>query len=366
MKDKPKILVVDDEPVNVKLLEAYLLLGNYEVKTVLSGEEALQVVANNDIDLILLDVMMPGIDGFEVTRRLRVDEKTQLIPVVLVTSLRETEDRIKGIKAGCDDFLSKPFDRLELMARVQSLLKVKAYNDHMRDYKKELEAEVARRTVELRQALKRIDDASLETIHRLSMASEYRDEETGGHIQRMSQYSAVIARGMGLDEAVVKSILYAAPMHDVGKIGIPDRILLKSGKLELQEREVMKQHTIIGSKILKGSETEFIKLAETIALTHHEKWDGSGYPKGLKGLEIPLAGRITAIADVFDALISERPYKKGFSIEESFNIIRGGRGIDFDPEVTDAFFAVKDEILAIKDRYKNRQESKLFIIGKEG
>ena len=196
-----------------------------------------------------------------------------------------------------------------------------------------------------------IKAASLETIYRLSMAAEYKDKETGAHIKRMSRYSAAVTRRMGLDESTIETILYAAPMHDLGKIGIPDLILMKPAKLDPAEWEIMKQHTVIGAKILKGSDAEFIRLGETIALSHHEKWDGSGYPNSLKGIEIPIAGRITAIADVFDALTSKRPYKEPFSVEKSLAIIRKGRGSHFDPDVVDAFFAIQDEILTIKKQY---------------
>ena len=351
MKDKPVILVVDDQPQNIELLEAYLVPQGYEIVKAANGEEALEKLSGNQIDLILLDVMMPGMDGFEVTRRVRQDDKHRLLPIILVTALRETEDRVKGIEAGCDDFISKPVDKMELLARVRSLLKVKAYNDLMSNYRKELESEVAKRTEELKQAFERIKAASLDTIYRLSMASEYKDEDTGAHIKRMSRYSAAVARRMGLDENMVETILYAAPMHDLGKIGIPDQILMKPGKLDPAEWEIMKQHTVIGAKILKGSDAEFIRMGETIAQSHHEKWDGSGYPNSLKGMEIPIAGRITAIADVFDALISKRPYKKPFSVEKSLAIIREGRGSHFDPDVVDAFFAIQDEILTIKKQY---------------
>ena len=183
------------------------------------------------------------------------------------------------------------------------------------------------------------------------MAAEYKDKETGAHIKRMSRYSAAVTCRLGLTENTIETILYAAPMHDLGKIGIPDLILMKSAKLDPVEWEIMKQHTVIGAKILKGSDAEFIRLGETIALSRHEKWDGSGYPNGLKGIEIPIAGRITAIADVFDALTSKRPYKKPFSVEKSLTIIREGRGSHFDPDVVDAFFAIQDEILAVKKQY---------------
>jgi putative two-component system response regulator len=351
MKDKPVILIVDDQPPNIELIEAYLAPMGYKIFTAVSGEEALGKLSGNQIDLVLLDVMMPGMDGFEVIRRVRQDEKHRLLPIVLVTALREKEDRVKGIEAGCDDFISKPVDKMELLARVRSLLKVKAYNDLMSNYAKELESEVTSRTEELKHALEKIKAASLETIYRLSVASEYKDKDTGAHIKRMSRYSAAVARRMGLTETAVETILYAAPMHDVGKLGIPDMILVKPGMLDPMEWEIMKQHTIIGAKILKGSDAEFIRLGETIALSHHEKWDGSGYPNSLAGIEIPIAGRITAIADVFDALATKRPYKEPFSVEKSLAIIKAGRGSHFDPDVVDAFFAIQDEILTIKEQY---------------
>jgi len=217
----------------------------------------------------------------------------------------------------------------------------------MRNYRKELETEVAARTGELKQAVERIKAASLETIYRLSKAAEYKDKDTGAHIQRMSLYSAALARRMGLDESMIETILYAAPMHDLGKIGIPDEILLKPTRLDPAEWEIMKQHAVIGAEILKGSDAKFIRMGETIALSHHEKWDGSGYPRGLKGLEIPIAARIVAIADVFDALTSKRRYKESFGVEHSLAVIRKGRGIHFDPDVADAFFAAQDEIRTV-------------------
>jgi putative two-component system response regulator len=220
----------------------------------------------------------------------------------------------------------------------------------MQNYQKELEAEVSKRTIQLRQALKKLKEVSLESIFHLCRAAEYKDENTGDHIKRMSHYASAVARKMGLNKQTVEDLLYTAPMHDAGKIGIPDHILLKPSKLNNKEWETMKQHTIVGAQILAGSGAKFIKLAEIIALTHHERWDGSGYPKGLKGSKIPLIGRIAAIADVFDALTSKRPYRmKPFSLEEAFNYIKEGRGRHFDPKVVDAFFATKDEIVLIKE-----------------
>ncbi len=353
MQNKPRILVVDDEDRNLRLMEAMLIPLGYEVVLARDGLEALDKVRETPPDVILLDVMMPKMDGFEVARRLKENEGTKNIPVVMVTALKKVQDRIKALEVGADDFLSKPIDESELVATVNSQLKVKAYNDHMRNYQKELEAEVAKRTEQLSQAFAKIKLASLETIYRLSRAAERKDEGTGAHIQRMSRFSAAIARQIGLDDSAVEAILYAAPMHDLGKIGIPDQILLKPGRLDADEWEIMKQHSILGVQILEGSDAESIKLAEAIALTHHEKWDGSGYPRGLKGSEIHLAGRITAIADVFDALTSKRPYKAAFPIEKAFIIIKEGRGSHFDPQVVDAFFTVEDEILSIKGKYKD-------------
>ncbi len=361
MKEKPVLLVVDDLPQNIELLEAHLAADGYCIVTAANGEEALEKLIGNQIDLILLDVMMPGMDGFEVIRRIRRDDALRLLPIILITSLRETEYRVMGIEAGCDDFISKPVDKIELLARVRSLLKIKAYNDLMSNYRKELESEVCRRTEELKHALGKIKDASLETIYRLSIASEYRDSDTGAHVMRVSHYAAAIARQIGLDESTVESILYAAPMHDLGKIGIPDNILIKPFKLNPVEWEIMKHHTDIGARILNGSDAAFISIAETIAQSHHEKFDGSGYPLGLKGQEIPLIARITAIADVFDSLTSRRSYKEPYSVENSLEIIRDGSGNHFDPEVVKAFFAIKDEILTIKKKYGGNNEQTFDI-----
>ena len=350
MDTKAKILVVDDEDRNLRLMTLLLTSFGYDVLTASNGEEALEKVHDIPPDVILLDVMMPQIDGLEVARQLKREEETKIIPIVMVTALNEVEDRVKALEAGADDFLNKPVDKTELRARVQSLLKVKACNDHMRNYQKELETEVAKRTIQLRQTLKKLKEVSLESICHLCRAAEYKDENTGDHIKRMSHYTSAVARKMGLNKQTVEDLLYTAPMHDAGKIGIPDHILLKPGKLNDKEWEIMKQHTIIGAQILAGSGAKFIKLARIIAISHHEKWDGTGYPEGLKGPRIPLVGRIAAIADVFDALTSSRPYRmKPFSLEEAFHYIKKERGRHFAPEVVDAFFAAKDEILLIKE-----------------
>lgn len=360
MGKKPQILVVDDEDRNLRLMEAVLLPLGYDVIFARSGQEALARVREAPVDVILLDVMMPGLDGYETARVLKSDDDAKIIPVVMVTALQEVEDRIRALEAGADDFLTKPVDKTEIRARVASLVKVKAYNDYMRNYSRKLEEEVARRTRDLREALEKIKAMSLEALYRLTRAAEYKDEDTGAHIQRMSHYSAAIARTMGLNDQTVEFILYAAPMHDIGKIGIPDRILLKPGKLTEEEWGIMKQHTIIGGRILEGSKAGYIRLGEIVALTHHEKWDGSGYPLGLKGTKIPLVGRIVAIADVFDALMSKRPYKEAFSLEKSHGILREGRGGHFDPAVVDAFFASEREIERIRKEFQDNGESHLY------
>jgi len=346
LEEKAKILVVDDEDGNLRLVEAALRLLGYQVTLALDGEEALAKVKETPPDVILLDTLMSKMDGFEVARRLKNNETTKTISVIMMTALNEVEDRAKALEAGVDDLLTKPIDEAELRARVNSLLKVKAYNDHMSNYQKELEAEITQRTEGLAKAFEKVKIASLDTVYRLSRAAEYKDEDTGAHVERMSHYSSAIARSMGHDDDFVERILWASPMHDIGKIGIPDRVLQKPGKLDPDEWVIMKQHTTIGAEILKDASADFIKLAADIALTHHEKWDGNGYPQGLKGSNIPLAGRIVALADVFDALTSERPYKAPFPLEKALAIIKDGQGSHFDPQVVDAFLTIEDEIRA--------------------
>lgn len=354
MGEKPVILIVDDEELNLRLIDAALSPQGYDVVMARDGLEALEKAAEVSPDIILLDIMMPKMNGYEVARRLKEGDTTNTIPVVMVTSLQDVNDRIKALEAGVDDFLTKPVEITELRARVKSSLKIKAYNDHMHNYQKELEMGIAQRTRELQLALEKITITSLDTIYRLSRAAEYKDEDTGTHTKRMSEYAVAIARNMKLSETPIGTLLYAAPMHDLGKIGIPDHILLKPGKLDSGEWEIMKQHTTIGAQILGGSDSEVVRLAEVIALTHHEKWDGSGYPNGLKKGEIPVAGRIVAIADVYDALTSKRPYRQSLTTEEACTIIKEGRGTHFDPDVVASFFTVLDEISALRQSYENK------------
>lgn len=359
MNQPNRILIVDDEKLNRELLEDLVVSFGHEPEMARDGVEALAMM-KLDIDLVLLDVMMPGMDGFEVARRIREDPDSSDLPIIMVTALTSKEDRLRAVQAGVNDFITKPIDKTELKVRTESLLKMKEAQDAVKRHKAELEKKVEQRTADLRLALqdmaeaqRRTHKAHLDTIVRLAIASEYKDEDTAAHIHRMSHYCAIIARGLHLPPGEVELILHASPMHDVGKIGIPDHILLKPGKLTPEEWTIMKEHSVMGGRILGEAEDDLIKAGEIIALRHHEKWDGSGYPKGLKGEDIPLIGRITAIADVFDALTSKRPYKSPMSNEKAFAIIKDSIGTHFDPKVGEAFFEGIDEILSTQKQYKD-------------
>lgn len=358
--EPPDILVVDDEQWNRELIKAMLLPEEYRVHFAEDGEQAIKKAAEIELDAILLDLIMPKMDGFETARRLKKDECYGHIPIIVITGAIEEENRIRMLEIGVDDFLAKPINRSELLARLRTCLRIKAYQDRLLRHQEKLEDTVAERTRELKESFDNVKKASLETIHRLTLAAEYRDEDTGDHIQRMSRMAAAIAAQMKMPEEEIETLLYATPMHDIGKIAIPDRILTKPGKLDADEWRIMKQHTTFGGRILEGSSIGFIRLGEVVALTHHERWDGTGYPKGLAGTEIPLEGRIVAIADVFDALTTKRPYKEAFSVERSFSIIEDGKGAHFDPDVVDAFFSIKDEIVDIQQKYNMEGFSSLY------
>ncbi|CCH48894.1 HD domain-containing phosphohydrolase [Pseudodesulfovibrio piezophilus] len=355
MSDGPLILVVDDEDRNRRLLEALLIPEGYSVKLAKDGYEGVEFSVKYSPAVILMDVMMPGISGFVATKQIKENPQTGIIPVVMVTSLDDVSDRVQALESGADDFLTKPVDRTELLARVRTLVKLKDYSEQLIHYHQELEREVERKTAQLSKALEKLRSSSLQTIFRLSRTAEFKDEDTGAHIQRMSHYSAAIALEMGLSDTVAEHILYAAPLHDIGKIGIPDRILLKPGKLDPDEWEIMKRHTTIGARILEGDPSGILRLGEVIALNHHERWDGKGYPRGLAGRKIPLAARIVSIADVFDALLSPRPYKEAFSVDKTLEIMAGMRGTNFDPDVSDAFMRILDKIMHIKDTFLDEE-----------
>jgi cyclic di-GMP phosphodiesterase len=358
MEQPNHILVVDDDSMTRLLMNTILSRMSYQVSEAFDGIDAWEKVFDLSPDLIILDVSMPRMDGLELTQKLKNEPRTKNIPIMIVSSHDELTDRVKAVEAGADDFLPKPVEHIILKAKVNSLLKIKSYNDYMLSYQNKLEQEVAKKTAKLKNAFDKLEAASeklklysLDTILRLSQAAEYKDQETGQHIQRIGYYIQRIGQAISLNNHEIDEFLYASPMHDVGKIGIPDNILLKPGKLDTGEWDIMKQHTTIGGKILSGSDSSILKTAEIIAVTHHEKWDGTGYPNNLKGLEIPLSGRITAIADVFDALTSKRPYKDAFPMEKAFGIMEEGRAKHFDPDLIDAFFAVKEDIISIRNQY---------------
>ena len=332
-----KVLIVDDTPPNIDVLRKTLEPEQYEIAIALSGEAALILAPKFLPDLILLDIRMPGIDGYETCRQLKANESTQKTPVIFISANSETRDIVEGFHVGGVDYVTKPFRAEEVLARVRSHLELSGL-------KSRLEEKVLERT-------RQLNASRLEIIQRLVKTAEFKDNETGLHVKRMSLYSVLLGKAYGMNEEECELLLNASPMHDLGKVRIPDRILLKPGKLDHDEMEIMKTHTTIGGEILSGGTSELVKMAETIALTHQEKWDGSGYPKGLKGEEIPLEGRITALADVFDALTSERPYKKAWSVEKAVNLIEEESGTHFDPKLVVIFKKVLPEILEIKERF---------------
>ena len=338
---RAKILIVDDEVRERKLLE-FLCRGlGHDVIFAKNGSDGVDMAARELPDLILMDVMMPTMDGFKATERIKGSDVTGHTPVIILTSLDEPESRIKGISKGANDYLTKPFDRNELALRIRNNLMIKNYLDLLKDQNKELERKVAEKTEEIRRAFNQIRDGYIETVRKLNAAAEYKDEETGSHIKRMSTYSKELALALGMDNEFAETIYYASPMHDIGKVGIPDSIMLKEGELSPKEWEVMKSHTIIGAEILGESDSPFLRMAEDIAISHHERWNGTGYPMGLKGEEIPLPGRIVNIVDQYDALRSKRPYKDCLEHEVVVEMITKGcersQPADFDPQILDAF-----------------------------
>lgn len=338
---RAKILIVDDEVRERKLLE-FLCRGlGHDVIFAKNGSDGVDIAAREQPDLILMDVMMPTMDGFKATERIKASDVTGQTPVIILTSLDEPESRLKGISKGANDYLTKPFDRNELALRIRNNLMIKNYLDLLKDQNKELEKKVAEKTEEIRRAFDQIRGGYIETVRKLNAAAEYKDEETGSHIKRMSTYSKELSLALGMDNEFAETIYYASPMHDIGKVGIPDSIMLKESELSAQEWEIMKSHTTIGAEILGESDSPFLRMAEDIAISHHERWTGTGYPMGLKGEEIPLPGRIVNIVDQYDALRSKRPYKGCLEHEVVVEMIIKGcersQPADFDPQILDAF-----------------------------
>ncbi|HNW81971.1 MAG TPA: response regulator [bacterium] len=351
-KFEAKILYVDDTIENIDIVVD--TLGEiYDIIVAKDGKNAIRIAQSEMPDLILLDIVMPGINGYEVCKTLKNTHKTKDIPIIFLTSLSNSVSKKTGFELGAVDYIIKPFEVEELAARVRNHVLVKKASENLFKQNELLELKVAERTFELKEAMKKMEFASLEAILRLSRAAEYRDDDTGNHVFRVGLYSSEIGKFINIGDNNVKKLMLSAPMHDVGKIGIPDSILQKPGKLTDEEWVLMRKHTIMGARILEGSSSDIISLAEMLAQDHHEKWNGKGYPQGKKGEEIPLYCRIVALADVFDALTTERPYKNAFTIEKSFSIIQEEKGAHFDPEIVEAFFAIQDKILEIREKYSD-------------
>lgn len=334
--DKATILVVDDTPDNIDILVG-ILASDYQVKVAINGQKALALAAKTAPDLILLDVMMPDMNGYEVCQRLKQDPLTSHIPVIFVTALAETADETQGFDIGGVDYITKPVSAAVVKARVKTHIA-------LQNQKRLLKEEVRKQTKDL-------EETRFEIIRRLGRAAEYKDNETGLHVVRVSHYAKILAKQMGLPEPYCETIYYAAAMHDVGKIGTPDAVLRKPGKLDEQEWETMQQHAAIGAEIIGRHNDPLLQMSYNIALTHHEKWNGSGYPNGMQGEEIPLEGRIVAIADVFDALTSKRPYKKAWSIDDAIGLIISEAGRHFDPQLVEHFKQTINQIIEIHDTY---------------
>ncbi len=335
--DKKTILIVDDTPENIDVLRG-LLEADYKVKVALEGNRALKIAnSSNPPDLILLDIMMPGLSGYDVCEQLKDNPLTRRIPVIFVTAMGEVDDESKGFALGAVDYMTKPVSPPIVHARVRTHLA-------LYDQALQLEDTVQQRTKEL-------NDTRMEIIRRLGRAAEYKDNETGMHVIRMSLYSKILARAAGLDEEQAELLLNAAPMHDVGKIGIADHILSKPGSLNDEEWAVMRKHPEFGAEIIGDNASSILRMARIVALAHHEKWDGSGYPLGLAGEDIPLAARIVAIADVFDALTTVRPYKQAWSVDEAVADLQKEAGSHFDPQLVSKFVTVLPEILKVKASY---------------
>jgi putative two-component system response regulator len=340
---RPTILVVDDTPQNLNVASR-MLREHYRCLVSLDGVKSIDLARAAPPDLILLDVMMPVMNGLEVCRRLKQQPETRAIPVIFLTALNEIEDEAACFDAGGVDFISKPMNPVTLLARVKTHLALHAQERHLADL-------VHQRTQALEEKTHELEQTRLEIIRRLGRAAEYTDDDTGLHVIRMSHYTRLLALSAGFSADRAEVLFHAAPMHDIGKIGIPDQILQKPGPLDEEQWAVMRQHPAIGAGIIGRHKNELLETARVVALGHHERWDGSGYPRAKKGADIPIEARIIAVADVFDALCSARPYKEPWPLERAVAYVKDNSGRLFDPELVPRFLELMPDVLAIQKQY---------------
>lgn len=345
------VLLCDDELMNRKVASKILIKEGFRVLEAQNGKEAIDILQNSTVDLILMDLMMPIMDGFEATKLIKSNKELAAIPLIIISALSDKEAVIKGLEMGADEYLTKPFDLMDFRLRIKNAIKIGIYQNMIKEHKELLELEVQEKTKELQEALIEVQNSEKDIISILSKTAEYRDNETSAHTIRVGEMAAVLASKFGWDDDTVELMRLAAPMHDIGKVGIEDRILLKPGKLNEEEFSIMKKHAQIGYSILSQKTTPLLKLAAQIAYTHHEKYDGNGYPQALQADEIPHSGAIVAVVDVFDALLSNRPYKKSFTLEAALEIIKAGSGDHFHPKIVELFLENLDEILEIQKRF---------------
>lgn len=335
---QPIVLIVDDSPESIDVLRG-VLASEFRVCVAINGAKALDIAPSLHPDVILLDVMMPGMDGYETCRRLKAIDSLALVPIIFVTTMGETDSQLRGLELGAVDYITKPYAASLVRSRVRTQVSLYRYCTRLQHM-------VDERTQELL-------NTRLEIIRRLGRAAEYRDNETGMHVLRMSHITRLLALAHGMAPVRAEVLFQAAPMHDVGKIGTPDHVLLKPGPLTPEEWEVIKLHTTIGAEIIGKHPSELMTTARTVALYHHERWDGTGYPEGLQGEAIPIEARIVAIADVFDALLSQRPYKKAWSIDETLKYISEKSGSQFEPGLIETFMSILPQCLLVRDQYRD-------------